>query len=173
MASSLLPHLSRRRPPSLPPSWSSAASGRWSSGGPSRLSSPAPAPPHPAPAPPGFGGHGNGASGPVRGYTMVARRGAAPFFNNDGSSSPVVRSLAARTGMGYSFIAGPDAGGSAPPPLPAHTPTRWNATAAANRRPGLIHTWVNVPHGEAARRLPNGVHQEQGSSSTSEEYTPA
>jgi len=38
----------------------------------------------PTPAPPALGGYGNDAGGPVRGYTMAARRGAAPFFNCDG-----------------------------------------------------------------------------------------
>ncbi|RLN30764.1 hypothetical protein C2845_PM05G28900 [Panicum miliaceum] len=101
----------------------------------------------PTPAPPGFGGHDissrGGGGGPVR-LTMAARRNAAPFYNS-----------------------GTAAGRSAATPPPARAPARWNATAAANRRPGLIRTWVNVPHGDAARRLPNGVHhQEPESSST-------
>lgn len=82
--------------------------------------------------------------------TMAARRGATPFFN-----------------------AGLCAGGSAPPPPRAIAPARWNATAAANRRPDLIRTCVHILHGEAARRLPNGAHhQEHESSPITEEYLP-
>ncbi|RLN43526.1 hypothetical protein C2845_PM01G06330 [Panicum miliaceum] len=90
----------------------------------------------PTPAPPGYGGGG---------FTMAARRGAAPFFN-----------------------AGTEADRSAAPAAPALVPARRNTTAAANRRPGLIRTWANVPHGDAARRLPNGVHHQELSSSAEE-----
>ncbi|CAL4910071.1 unnamed protein product [Urochloa decumbens] len=115
----------------------------------------------PTPAPPGFGGgflaspgFGNGGGifnpsieGPPA-TTVAARRGAAPAYTNRFTNA-----------------------GSAAPAPHASAPARWNATAAANRRPGVTPPWRRAPNEEEARSIWNGP-ANHGSSS-SEEYSPA
>ncbi|CAN6272567.1 unnamed protein product [Urochloa humidicola] len=135
-----------RRLPTPTPASTSSSSGTWTS---DRvripgLNSVATRPP--TPAPPGFGGYIPSAAGPPA-TTMAARRGAAPAYTNGFTNA-----------------------GSAAPASHAPTPARWNATAAANRRPGLTPPWRRAPNEEEARSIWNGSANHGGSSS--EEYSP-
>jgi hypothetical protein len=110
--------------------------------------------PLPTLAPPDFGGHStftsNGGGSPERGFPMAARRGATPFFNP-----------------------GTGTGGSAAPAPPARAGSPLERDGGGKSEPGPHPHVGQCSPRRSGLAPPNGIHQEQGSSSTSGEYMPA